>query len=138
MGRIMAIDLGDVRVGIAVSDIMQIIANGLETYRRSGSDIKDMEYIANLAKQQQVELIVMGLPRNMDGSYGERADLYKAFGEKLSEVAGLKVVYLDERLTTVSAQRVLLEADMRRDKRKEVIDKVAATIILQNYLQFKR
>ena len=131
--RKMALDYGEVRIGIAFSDMLNIIANGYETYTRRDLQT-DLDYLVNLAKEKQVDTIILGLPINMDGSEGERAEATRAFGEKLQTLSGLTVKYLDERLTSASAERLLIEADMRREKRKQVIDKVSATIILQNYL----
>ena len=131
--RKMALDYGDVRIGIAFSDLLNIIANGYETYSRKNEE-DDLIYLAKVIKDNQVDTVVMGLPKNMDGTSGERVELTKQFGDKLATQANVKVVYLDERLTSVSAERLLIEADVRREKRKQVIDKIAATIILQNYL----
>ncbi len=129
----LSIDLGDVRIGLATSDIMGIIATGLETYRRVDPD-KDIDYIANLVKDLGVEVVVIGLPVNMDGSSGERVQKAKEFGQMLSQKVSAKIDYQDERLTTVTSERMLIEAGVRREKRKQVIDKIAATIILQTYL----
>lgn len=131
--RKIAVDLGDVRIGLASSDIMGIIASGSETYYRKGGEV-DLDYVANFAKEQQADTIVIGLPINMDGTEGERAQLSRDFGEALSQKTDCKIVYVDERLTSKSAERLLISADMRREKRKNVIDKVAAAIILQSYL----
>ena len=131
--RKMALDYGDVRIGIAFSDLLNIIANGYETYTRKGLQ-EDIEYLANLVKEKEVDTIILGLPINMDGTEGERAMVTREFGTLLAQRTSLPVKYLDERLTSVSAERMLIEADMRREKRKQVIDKVSATIILQNYL----
>ena len=131
--RIIALDIGDVRIGVAVSDFMRIIANPRETYIRKNEDA-DIEYFIQLAKKEEADTFVVGLPINMDGTEGPRVELCRAFGEKLKEKSDLKVEYQDERLTTVTAERMLIEADVRRDKRKQVIDKVAATIILESYL----
>jgi putative Holliday junction resolvase len=132
--RKIALDVGDVKIGIAVSDPLGIIANPLETYRRV-NDEKDKEYLSKLFKEKQCDVVIIGLPLNMDGTQGKRVEIVKQFGQMLQDNnKDLKFVYQDERLTTVSAERFLLEADMRRDKRKEVIDKVAASIILRSYL----
>lgn len=131
--RKMALDYGEVRIGIAFSDMLNIIANGYETYVRKDLQT-DLNYLADLAKQKEADTIILGLPMNMDGSEGERAEATRAFGEALGKISGLNIKYLDERLTSASAERLLIEADMRREKRKQVIDKVSATIILQNYL----
>ena len=134
--RIMSLDLGEVRIGIAVSDIMRIIASGLETYTRRNIDL-DTTYIANLVKEHNVGLIVLGLPINMDGTKGERVEKTYAFAEALKEKVNCQIDYMDERLTTVTAERILIDGNVRRDKRKQVIDKLAATIILQSYLDRK-
>ena len=138
MNRVMALDFGDARIGIAMSDIMKIIANGYETYKRV-SEEKDLQYIAALVKPNMVDEIVFGLPINMDGTEGDRVLKTRAFAEKLSElVPQVKICFQDERLTTVTGERMLIEAGVRREKRKGVIDKIAATIILQQYLDCKR
>ncbi len=127
------LDVGDVRIGIAVSDMLGIAANARESYTRTGEDA-DIAYFIKLAKEENADAFIVGLPKNMDGSEGVRVEVTRAFAEKLREASGLPVYYQDERLSTVSAERVLLEADMSRGKRKKVIDKVAACIILQHYL----
>lgn len=133
--RVMALDLGDSRIGIALSDPMKIIANGYETYTRL-KDERDFTHIVDIVKEKEVEIVVIGLPINMDGTMGERVEKSKVFGEKLKPLLpkNVKIDYIDERLTTVSAEKMLIDADVRRDKRKTVIDKIAATIILQSYL----
>ena len=125
--RIIALDIGDVRIGVAVSDLMKIIANPRETYVRKDED-SDIAYFIDLAKKEEADTFVVGLPINMDGTEGPRVEICRAFGEKLKEKSGLKVEYQDERLTTVTAERMLIEADVRREKRKQVIDKVAASL----------
>lgn len=137
MKRVMALDLGDAKIGIAMSDLMKIIANGYETYKRV-SESKDLDYVVNLAKQNDVDTIVLGLPINMDGTRGVRVEKTEEFAKKLEEASGLKIAFQDERLTTVTAERMLIEGNVRREKRKTVIDKVAATIILQTYLDSHR
>lgn len=137
--RKIALDLGDVRIGVAISDGLGITANPRETYYRKKDDIDaDINYFIEYAKKEDVDGFVIGLPKNMDGTEGPRAELCREFGELLSERSGIKVYYQDERLTTVSAERMLIQADVRREKRKQVIDKVAATIILQSFLDQKR
>lgn len=137
MKRKMALDYGKVRIGIAMSDPMGIIANGLETYTCKDEQA-DIEHIAKLIKDNDVDTVVLGLPYNMNGTSGEMVSVVKAFGEKLGANVAAKIVYLDERLTSLSAERLLIEADVRREKRKQVIDKLAATIILQNYLDIHK
>lgn len=131
--RHLCIDLGDVRIGLATSDSMGICATGLETYRRVDPD-KDLEYIADIVKRENIGRVVIGLPVNMDGTSGERVEKARAFGDALKPLVSAEIVYQDERLSTVAGERLLIEAGMRRDKRKKVIDKIAATIILQTYL----
>ena len=138
MGRVMALDVGDVRIGIAVSDLMGIIANPLETYTRKGNLDVDAQYIVNLAKSKEVTLFVSGLPLGLKGQENEQTAKTREFIDKLKEICDIPVEYLDERFTTLSAERVLIEGNVRRENRKKVIDKVAATIILQNYLDRKR
>lgn len=130
----MALDLGDVRIGIAMSDLMQIIASPYETYLTREEE-QDLDFIADLVKKNSVRTIVLGLPLNMDGSEGIRALKARNFAEKLSEkTKGIKIVFQDERLSSVSAEDILIEAGMRREDRRKVIDKIAATIILKSYM----
>ncbi len=138
MNRVMALDFGDARIGIAMSDIMKIIANGYETYKRV-SEEKDLQYIVGLVKPNAVDEIVFGLPINMDGTEGDRVLRTREFADKLQQlIPNVKISFQDERLTTVTGERMLIEAGVRREKRKGVIDKIAATIMLQQYLDCKR
>lgn len=130
-----ALDVGDVRIGVAVSDLLGITANPRETYVRKKNDVDaDIAYFCEYAKREDADAFVLGLPKNMDGTEGPRAEVTRQFGDMLEKASGISVYYQDERLTTVSAERMLIDADVRREKRKKVIDKVAATIILQAYL----
>ena len=134
----LSIDLGDVRIGLAISDSMGIIANGLETYQRKFI-YKDVEYIVKIAMDNNVKCVVMGLPMNMDGTSGERVEKAREFAKLMEEKFKennyeCKIDFQDERLTTVTSERVLIDAGVRRENRKKVIDKMAATIILQTYL----
>ena len=132
--RILGLDVGTVRIGVAQSDIMQILATSTEVINRTTPQ-KDAERVAELCKKLGVEKIVVGLPLQMNGQEGLSVGMVKSFVEVLQPlVPNIPIIYQDERLSTVSAQRMLIEADVRRDKRKGVVDKVAATIILQNYL----
>jgi putative holliday junction resolvase len=131
--RIVALDVGDVRIGIAVSDPARIIAQPLDTYRRVGYG-PDSRYMKALCDTYETDEVLLGLPLNMDGSSGSQAEKTKAFGDVLQK-AGLRVFYWDERLTSVAAERALLEADLRRGERKQKIDKVAAAVILTQWLQ---
>ncbi len=135
--KIISLDIGTVRIGIASSDIMEIIASAYETYRRSKNLDTDVKYIADLISKLGVGEVVIGLPLKLDGSEGQSVQMAREFGEKLKELANVPIVFQDERLSTVSAERMLIEAGMRREKRKDKIDSVAATIILQTYLDKK-
>lgn len=131
--KIVALDIGTVRIGVATSDIMEIIASAYEVYRRKQPDA-DVKYIANLVSSLNAGLVVIGLPLKMDGSEGQSVQMAKSFGEELSKLINVPVCYQDERLSTVSAERILIESGMRREKRKDKIDSLAATIILQTFL----
>lgn len=131
--RTMALDLGDKQIGIAVSDLSGTIANGLNTLVRTNLQA-DLAHLVNLVKTREVGLIVIGLPINMDGTSGPRVQKTYEFAEELKQVVKVPLEFYDERLTSMQAERVLLSADVSRAKRKKVIDKLAATIILQDYL----
>ena len=134
MRRVLALDVGDKRIGVAVSDPLGITAQGLETYTRTGDTEKDAEHIAELTKKYEPVRLLFGMPRNMDGSYGFQSEKVKEFAQAVLKVWDGEHAFFDERLTTVSAERVLVEADMDWRKRRKVVDKLAATIILQGYL----
>lgn len=133
----MSLDYGDVRIGIAFSDLLQVVASPYDTYTRVNIEA-DIVFFKNLAKSQDVELIVIGLPYNMDGSVGERILVTKKFGSLLSKELDLPVVYVDERLSSVEAEEVLAQAHVPAIKRKGLIDKISASIILQSYLNTKK
>ena len=132
--RIMGLDLGDKKIGVAVSDPLGITALGLEPFLSRGLASRDAEALSEMARKYGVNLIVVGLPRNMDGSYGPRAQKTREFAELLKKVSGLEVVLWDERLTTVTAEKLLISAGTSRAKRKKINDKLAAVLILQSYL----
>ena len=129
----MALDYGDVRIGISLSDLLKTIASPYETYKRKNLE-EDINYFINLTKEKEVTKIIIGLPLNMDGSAGERVNKTKEFGELLAKKTGLEIEYVDERLTSVEAEEILIKSKVRRDKRKELIDKIAASLILESYL----
>lgn len=131
---VMAVDYGDARTGIAVCDKMQILASPVCVICEKDKNIL-AEKIKTLAIEKKAERICVGLPQNMDGSYGFRADACCEFGELLSEKTGLQVVFQNERLTTVSAHNILNSADVRGKKRKAVVDAVSAVLILEDYLK---
>lgn len=132
--RYFAVDVGDKRVGLAVSDALCITSQGLETYTRTGDDEKDAKYIRDYATRYAPCRIVFGLPRNMDGSYGFACDKVKAFAELVLQGWDGEHDFYDERLSTVAAERALFEAELNWKKRRKVVDKMAAQIILQGYL----
>lgn len=135
-GRIVALDVGDVRIGIAVCDEMRLIASPHSVYKRVGYG-PDVRHIKALCDQMGTRSVLCGLPRNMDGSIGFQAQKVLALAQQL-EAAGLHVIYQDERLTTVTAERALIEGGMHRQERKGTVDKVAAAVILQQYLDTLR
>ena len=126
----MGLDIGTKRIGIALSDILHITAQGLETYSRQNTE-QDIRYISELVKKHDVEKIVCGLPLNMNGTAGAAVDMIKEF---CSHIPDIPIEYYDERLSTLAAERILIDADVSRQKRKQVIDKMAAVVILQGYL----
>jgi putative holliday junction resolvase len=134
--RILGLDIGSKRIGVALSDELGFTAQGLDTVQSRGVD-NDIKAIAELATQYGATEIVVGIPYDMNGSEGPQAKKAKEFAERLSQATGLLIGEWDERLSTVAAERTLLEADMSRAKRRKVIDKVAAVIILQGYLDAK-
>lgn len=132
-GCLLGVDFGDTRTGVAVSDVSRFLASGIG-YVSPGGIEKTADKIAELAREQRAVGIIVGLPRNMDGSEGFRAERCREFGEMLRERTGLPVVMMDERMTTMSASRYLNETNTRGAKRKGVIDTLSAQIILQNAL----
>lgn len=136
-GRIMGLDIGDNTIGVAVSDLMGMTAQGITTIKRE-SKKKDIEAIKDIIKEQNVNLIVSGLPKNMNGTVGPQTEKVMKFCELIKEETKLEVEFWDERLTTVSAEKMLISGDVSRKNRKKVIDKLAAVLILQNYLDFKK
>lgn len=134
---IMSVDYGDVRTGIAVSDRLETFAHPVEVIKSDYAP-KLIKRICTLIQEKKPELIVVGYPKNMNASEGSRAEKCKNFSEELEKVSGIKCVLWDERLTTVSAHNYLNVTNTRGEKRKNVVDAVAATIILQDYLDYRR
>lgn len=138
MKRYMSLDIGDRTIGIAVSDLLGLTAQGVETIRRRKEE-DDLKRLGELMEQYETRSLVSGLPRNMDGTEGDRCSIVKEFMAKVKETyPDVEVVFWDERLSTVAAARSLIEADVSRKKRKKVIDKMAAVFILQGYLDSLR
>lgn len=133
----LAIDPGERRLGLAISDPEGVLASGLEVYQRRGLE-EDLCYLQEVVEEWDVGEIVLGLPQNMNGSLSERAEEVLEFGRLLEERLHLPVYLFDERLTTAEAERVLLEADLSRQRRKQLRDKLAAVLILQGYLDQRR
>ena len=131
----MGIDVGSKTIGVALSDAFVWTAHGLTTIKWSDKDFSTADQeIAKIIKEQDITEIVVGLPKHMNGSIGERGEISKNYASYLSNKFNVKTILWDERLSTVAAERVLLEADVSRSKRKEVIDKMAAVMILQGFL----
>lgn len=131
---ILSVDYGDMRTGVAVCDKMGILASPVGVVKGDYAP-KVAEEIKKIASDKKAELIVVGLPKNLDGSEGDRAEKCRSFGELLENVTGIKTVMFDERLTTVSAHRALSAVDVRGQKRKDVVDAVSAVMILEDYLR---
>lgn len=130
--RVLALDVGEKRIGVAVSDPLGLTAQGVETIFTKGQE-RDIARIAELARQYETDRLLVGLPKNMNGTIGPQAERVLAFSEAL-EGAGFQIRHEDERMTTMMADRVLSEGEVRGKKRREVVDKLAATYILQSFL----
>lgn len=131
--RILGIDFGDARVGIAVSDLLGITAQGVKTLKNTGTK-KLLSELREVLEEYKPEKIVIGLPKNMDGSEGFRVDATKKFAENLKEIYDGEIVFWDERMSSLGAKRYLNETNTRGKKRKAVLDTVAACIILEGYM----
>lgn len=138
--RIMGLDFGSKTVGVAISDPLLITAQGIEIIRRKEENKlrRTLARIEELIEEYEVTEIVLGLPKNMNNTLGERAELSVEFKEKLERRTGLPVSMWDERLTTVAADKAMMEAGIRREHRKEHVDKIAAVFILQGYLELRK
>ena len=135
--KIMAIDYGDARTGIAISDALGMLT-GYTTVIHAYTADKVVSAIKDLVQEHRVEELVMGYPKNMDGSEGPRAALYKEFADLVEQTTGIKPVLWDERRTTVDAHRILSQNNVRGKKRKNTVDAVAASLILEAYLAFRK
>lgn len=133
--RIIGLDVGTKTIGVAVSDIMGWTAQGVTTVKRSDPD-SDVATIKKYIDEFEAGQIMIGLPLNMNGSAGPSVDMVRLFGEQLAAETTVPIVYRDERLSTMAAERYLLEGDVSRKKRKKVIDKMAAVFVLQGYLDY--
>ena len=132
--RILGLDVGDRTVGVAASDLLLMTAQGIETIRRETLE-KDLARLGELMREYDAVRLVVGLPRNMNGTEGDRCEIVRAFAEEIKKaLPEADIVFWDERLSTVAAAKSLIQADVSRKKRKKVIDKMAAVFILQGYL----
>lgn len=131
--RILGLDIGDRTIGVAISDPLGFTAQGVTTVRRKHLE-QDIEEILKICKEYTVDTIVSGLPKNMNGTIGTQGEKVQEFCEELKKHIDIEIKFWDERLTTVAAHRAMLEADLSRSKRKKIVDKIAATYILQGYL----
>lgn len=134
--RILALDVGEKNIGLAISDKLGWTAQGLPTLRRQTKD-KDINFIVDLAKEQGISEVIVGMPINLDGTLGKKAQEVASFMEDLKKDLALPIKAWDERLTSVQAERVMLEANLSRKKRKQNVDRLAAQLILQSYLTSK-
>ncbi|MBR2697978.1 MAG: Holliday junction resolvase RuvX, partial [Clostridia bacterium] len=130
--RVICLDVGEKRIGVAVSDLLDLTAQGVETIWTRGFE-RDVDRVVALCKQYETDRVLCGLPKNMDGTEGFQAERVRQFAQRLAE-QGLNVRFEDERLTTKLATSLLIEGDVRRRQRKDVVDKLAATYILQSFL----
>ena len=135
--RIMAIDYGDAHTGVAISDPTGFLTGTTTTIHSRKADVV-LDELVRLVRENQVDELVMGYPRNMDGTEGPRAELYRSFANQVEERTGLKPVLWDERRTTVDAHRILFESGKNAKKRKKTVDAVAASLILEGYLAFRK
>lgn len=135
--RILCLDVGEKRIGVAISDELGITAQGLGTVeRKQNNKDEDIEEIRKIVERYNVDKIILGLPKNMDGTLGQSGKMVEDYAKKLQSRLNIDLGFWDERLSTVSAERVLIDADISRKKRKSVIDKLSAVIILQSYLDY--
>jgi len=134
--RILALDVGEKRIGLAVSDPLGITAQGISVLTRQNREA-DLARLREVAQEYHVQEILVGLPRHMDGRPGKQADAVLELARSLGDSLGIPVTPLDERLTTMEAERVLIEADLSRRRRRRVVDQVAAVLILQSYLEYR-
>lgn len=136
MKRFLGLDVGDKTIGIAVSDLLGLTAQGLTTIKRKNKK-KDLSDLISLIEEYNIGALIIGLPKNMDGSIGKQGESVKEFGEYLLKNINIEIIYWDERLSSKASEKILIEGNVSRKKRKTVIDKLAAVYILQGYLDYK-
>jgi len=134
--RMIGLDVGERTIGVAISDALGWTAQGVEVIRRTTPE-RDIDRLGELVRDNEISVFVIGLPKNMNGTIGPQGEKVIAFAETIKGLFGLPVVLWDERLTTVAAQKLLISADVSRAKRRQVVDKMAAALILQGYLDSK-
>ncbi len=132
--RLMALDVGKKRIGIAVSDPLWITAQGLDTYLRKSLD-EDIEHYRQLIKTHEVGKLIIGLPKRLNGELGQAAEEIMTYANAIQDALGIDVVMFDERMTSAAANRILIDSDVKRKKRKQAVDRMAAMIILQDYME---
>ncbi|MDO5650459.1 MAG: Holliday junction resolvase RuvX [Gallicola sp.] len=137
MERYLGLDVGEKTIGVALSDPFGMTAQGIETIKRF-SNKEDFQKLKDYIDQYEIKTVVVGLPLNMNGTLGPSGEKAKKFGEKLKNKYGVEIIFQDERMTSVSATRVLIEGNVRREKRKQYVDKIAAVFILQSFLDTVR
>ncbi len=136
MEKILGLDVGDKWIGVAISDALGFTAQGVKTIKRE-SNKQTYEEIHEIIERENITKVVVGLPKNMNNTVGPQSEKVMKFATKLHNKYGVEIIYVDERMSTMSAQRILIEADVRRENRKKYVDKIAATYILQMYLDSK-
>lgn len=133
--KILGLDLGSKTLGIAISDALRLTAQGVETFTFKENHFQDaIERVKAIIQNEKIEKIILGYPKNMNGTIGERGKLSEIFARKLEKELNIQVVLWDERMSTLEAEKILIGANMSRQKRKKIIDKMAAVVILQSYL----
>lgn len=135
--RILALDVGNKRIGVALSDELNILAQPLYTIHRKGLE-RDIQEIVNIIKEKNVGTVIVGLPKNMDGTVGFQGEKTQKFAEILMQNIEIPLIMWDERLTTVSARRIMIENDVKQKDKKNLVDTVAAVVILENYLNSRK
>lgn len=135
--RILALDVGNKRIGVALSDELNILAQPLYTIHRKGLE-RDIQEIVNIIKEKNVGTVIVGLPKNMDGTVGFQGEKTQKFAEILTQNIEIPLIMWDERLTTVSARRIMIENDVKQKDKKNLVDTVAAVVILENYLNSRK
>lgn len=136
--KTLGLDLGSKTLGIAMSDALGMMAHGIETFTFKTEHYKHaVEYVTEIIEKENISTVVLGLPKNMNNTIGERGEISRRFAKKVEDATGVQVILWDERMTTLQVERVLIDGGVRREKRKKHVDKLAATVILQSYLDSK-